>query len=501
MTTNTKAIRKILIANRAEIAVRVMSTAREMGISTVAVFTEADRDLPFVQLADESHCLGEGTLAETYLNKEKLIALAKQSGADAIHPGYGFLSENATFCKMVEQAGIIFIGPTADVIALMGDKITSRDTALAANVPLIPGYNGEKQDATTLQAEAEKIGYPVLIKASAGGGGKGMRVVEKSADFAHALEAAQGEAQNAFGDSRVFVERYITQPRHIEVQVFSDTHGNHVHLFERECSIQRRHQKIVEESPSPALNADLRESICATAVGIARHIAYRGAGTVEFILDTDGRFYFLEMNTRLQVEHPVTELVTGQDLVKWQIRVAQGEPLPLAQKDIRQNGHAIEVRIYAEDPDNQFLPTTGVIEHVGQPVLHNVRFENGYRDGNAVTVNYDPMLAKLAVWADTREAAAHKLVAALDDVRFSGVKTNRAYLQRVLKHRSFLQGDTFTSFVVAHEADLAAPALSDDEKAVLIAAFALAGKLPEPAKKSNDNHPWQAAPLQRFRNA
>ncbi|MBM3617809.1 MAG: acetyl-CoA carboxylase biotin carboxylase subunit [Alphaproteobacteria bacterium] len=494
------AIRKILIANRAEIAIRVISTAREMGIKTVAIFSEADRELPFVSLADESVCLGEGTLAETYLNKEKLIAIAKQTGADAIHPGYGFLSENAAFCRMVEESGLVFIGPTADVISLMGDKITSRDTALEAGVPLIPGYNGEKQDAATLQAEAEKIGYPVLIKASAGGGGKGMRIVERSSDFADALEGAQGEAQNAFGDSRVFVERYITQPRHIEVQVFSDTHGNHVHLFERECSIQRRHQKIVEESPSPALDAALRERICSTAVNIARHINYRGAGTVEFILDVDGRFYFLEMNTRLQVEHPVTELVTGQDLVKWQIIVAEGGKLPLAQDALRQNGHAIEVRIYAEDPDNNFLPTTGTIEHIGQPVLHNVRFENGYRDGNKVTVNYDPMLAKVAVWADSRDAAAKKLIAALDDVRFSGVKTNRAYLQRVLAHTSFLAGDTFTSFVVTHEADLQAPALSDDQKAELIAAFILSGRMAT-APKSNDNSPWQQAALQRFRNA
>jgi 3-methylcrotonyl-CoA carboxylase alpha subunit len=490
-------IRKILIANRGEIALRVIATCRDIGIDTVTVFTEADRELPFASAATESYCLGSGSLAETYLNKQKLIDIAKASGADAIHPGYGFLSENADFCKMVEAAGIVFIGPSADVIALMGDKIASRDTAQKAGVPLIPGYNGDKQDCETLKAEADKIGYPVLVKASAGGGGKGMRVVEAAKDFASALEAAQAEAQNAFGDSRVFVERYITKPRHIEVQVFSDTHGNHLHLFERECSIQRRHQKIVEESPSPALDDALRSQICDTATAIAKHINYRGAGTVEFILDTDGRFYFLEMNTRLQVEHPVTELVTGQDLVKWQILVAEGKPLSLKQSDLRQNGHAIEVRIYAEDPDNNFLPTTGTVQRVGAPSASGLRFENGYGDGNVVSVNYDPMLAKVAVWAETRAEAAEKLRHVLDDVLFAGIKTNRSYLQRVLGHPAFIAGDTFTSFVVTHEADLKPRPLADDELAALVAGYVLAR--PERSRISNDNYsPWTA--LSGFRN-
>lgn len=495
-------ITKILIANRAEIAVRIISTCREMGIETVAIFAENDRDLPFVKLADEAHCLGDGTLAETYLNKQKIVTLATDVGADAIHPGYGFLSENAQFCELVEKAGITFIGPTSDVISLMGDKIASRETAEKAGVPLIPGYNGDKQDAATLKAEADKIGYPVLVKASAGGGGKGMRVVDDPKNFERELKSAQAEAQNAFGDSRVFVERYITKPRHIEVQVFSDTHGNHVHLFERECSIQRRHQKIVEESPSPALNDALRTQICETAVNIARHINYRGAGTVEFILDVDGSFFFLEMNTRLQVEHPVTEMVTGQDLVKWQIMVAEGKKLPHTQDELRQNGHAVEVRIYAEDPDNNFLPTTGTIHKVGVPSLHNVRLENGYTDGNAVTVNYDPMLAKLAVWADTREGAAAKAVAALKDVWFAGVKTNRAYLARVLQHPAFLAGDTFTSFVQTHEAELKTPVLSADEKAAALAAFLLgapqaAGHAGKTAANQNQS-PWVR--LAGFRN-
>lgn len=494
-------IRKILIANRGEIAIRVIDTCREMGIDTVTVYAEADRDLPFVQQATESHCLGSGSLAETYLNKQKLIDIAKATGADAIHPGYGFLSENADFCKMVEKSGIIFIGPTADVIALMGDKIASRDTAEKAGVPLIPGYNGDKQDVDTLKAEADKIGYPVLVKASAGGGGKGMRVVEQAKDFASALEAAQSEAQNAFGDSRVFVERYITKPRHIEVQVFSDTHGNHLHLFERECSIQRRHQKIVEESPSPALDDALRSKICETAVNISSHINYRGAGTVEFILDVDGRFYFLEMNTRLQVEHPVTEMVTGQDLVRWQIMVAEGKPVPLKQSDLRQNGHAIEVRIYAEDPDNNFLPTTGVIQHVGNPTHHNLRFENGYADGNEVTVNYDPMLAKVSVWAEERTAAAEKLVHVLDDVLFAGVKTNRSYLQRVLAHPAYIKGDTFTSFVVTHEQDLKAHDLTDDDAAALIAGYVLARPNRSRRAANQNNNPWGEAALSGFRNA
>lgn len=493
-------ISKILIANRGEIAVRIISTCREMGIATVAVFTEADRALPFVSLADEAHCLGDGSLAETYLNKKNIIAIAKDTGAGAIHPGYGFLSENAEFCKQVEKAGLIFIGPTSDVIALMGDKIASRETAQKAGVPLIPGYNGESQDAATLKAEADKIGYPVLVKASAGGGGKGMRVVNDPKDFERELKSAQAEAQSAFGDSRVFVERYITKPRHIEVQVFSDTHGNHLHLFERECSIQRRHQKIVEESPSPALSNGLRAKICETAVNIARHIDYRGAGTVEFILDVDGAFFFLEMNTRLQVEHPVTEMVTGQDLVKWQICVAEGKPLPCKQDKLRQNGHAIEVRLYAEDPDNNFMPTTGTIHKVGTPSLHNVRLENGYGDGNEVSVNYDPMLAKLAVWADSREGAAAKAVAALQDVWFAGVKTNRAYLSRVLQHPAFLKGDTFTSFVQTHAQELQPAELDDNVKAGLVAAFLL-GK---PTRQhnltaANENpSPWQS--LSGFRN-
>ncbi|MCH2546311.1 MAG: ATP-grasp domain-containing protein [Alphaproteobacteria bacterium] len=495
-------IRKILIANRGEIANRIISTCRDLGIETVCVFAEADRDLPFVSEATQCHSLGSGSLAETYINKQKLIDIAQATGADAIHPGYGFLSENADFCKMVESAGLIFIGPTAKIIALMGDKIASRDTAEKAGVPLIPGYNGDKQDMETLRAEADKIGYPVLVKASAGGGGKGMRVVEKAKDFAGALEAAQSEAQNAFGDSRVFVERYITKPRHIEVQVFSDTHGNHLHLFERECSIQRRHQKIIEESPSPALNAELREEICATAVNIASHISYRGAGTVEFILDEDGRFYFLEMNTRLQVEHPITELVTGQDLVQWQIMVADGKPLPLRQKDLVQNGHAIEVRIYAEDPDNNFLPTTGTIERVGTPCAQHLRFENGYADGNQITVNYDPMLAKVAVWAEERTLAADKLRHVLDDVWFAGVKTNRSYLQRVLAHPSFIAGDTFTSFVVTHEADLKQKPIANDIQAAMIAGFVLAR--PERQRhqaSSQPYNPWVEPVLSGFRNA
>lgn len=492
---------KILIANRGEIANRVIASCRQSGIETVVVYAEADRDLPFVHDATQSYCLGNGSLAETYLNKQKLIDIAKESGADAIHPGYGFLSENADFCKMVEAAGITFIGPTADVIALMGDKIASRDTAEKAGVPLIPGYNGDKQDVDTLKSEADKIGYPVLVKASAGGGGKGMRVVDAAKDFANALESAKSEAMNAFGDDRVFVERYITKPRHIEVQVFSDTHGNHVHLFERECSIQRRHQKIVEESPSPALDDVLRKDICETAVNIARHIDYRGAGTVEFILDVDGRFYFLEMNTRLQVEHPVTELVTGQDLVQWQIAVAEGRPLPCKQSDLAQNGHAIEVRIYAEDPDNNFLPTTGTISKVGAPRSPGLRFENGYADGNAVTVNYDPMLAKVAVWADDRTSAAKKLCAVLDDVWFAGVKTNRSYLQRVLAHSAFIAGDTYTSFVVTHEEELKARPLQNAEKAALIAGFVLAR--PERAKRAANNNynPWNTPLLSGFRNA
>lgn len=499
-----KPIRTLLIANRGEIALRIIATCREMGIRTITLYSTHDAALPHRAAADQSVHLAGETLAETYLNMDAIIAIAKQTGADAIHPGYGFLSENAAFARKVVDAGLIFVGPPADVIAQMGDKITAREAALKAGIPLIPGYNGEKQDAKTLAEEAKKIGFPVIVKASAGGGGKGMRVVTHPEAFDEALAQAKGEAKNAFGDDRVFVEKYITQPRHIEVQVFSDCHGNHIHCFERECSIQRRHQKIIEESPSPALSPALREQICSTALNIASAIGYVGAGTVEFILDIDGAFYFLEMNTRLQVEHPVTEMVTGLDLVRMQIEVAEGKKLSVTQAGLKLRGHAIECRICAEDPDRQFMPATGTIEMVGHPTLRHVRLENGYIAGNAITTHYDPMLAKLIVWGETREIATDKLCQSLQDVVFAGIKTNRSYVQRILLHPCFISGETYTSFVVVHADALAVPPLSNAAQKLAIAAYLCAKPRYEAGAYHAAHHQiesiWLSSALAGFRN-
>ncbi|EQC50263.1 putative acetyl-CoA carboxylase, biotin carboxylase subunit [Bacteriovorax sp. BSW11_IV] len=466
-------IKKILIANRGEIALRVMKTCREMGIASVSLYTDKEVDYPHAYSATESYSLGDGPLSETYLNHAKIIALAKKCGADAIHPGYGFLSENGVFADKVRAEGIIFIGPSSDSMLIMGDKKTSKQKMEEVGVPLIPGYHGNEQAPSFLKDEAKKIGYPVLIKASAGGGGKGMRVVRSEAEFIDGLEAAKREAMNAFGDDTVLVEKYITNPRHIEVQVMSDRHGNHLHLFERECSIQRRHQKIVEETPSTALDEKTRQDITASAVAITTAINYEGAGTVEFILDEDGKFYFLEMNTRLQVEHPVTEMVTGLDLVKMQIEVARGDKLLITQDEIVQKGHAIEVRLYSEDPDNGFLPATGKISVVGHPTLNGTRLDSGYVDGNEVTINFDPMLAKLIAWGENREVATQKILASLCDVAFLGVKTNRDYLRRILETEEFKVGNTYTHFVETYKDKLLKREVSSDEEALAIATFLL----------------------------
>lgn len=493
-------ITKILIANRGEIALRIAATCEKMGIVPISIYAKGEEELPHVTRIKEHHYLGEGTLAETYLNQQKIIDIAKASGADAIHPGYGFLSENARFCENVNKAGLIFIGPTSEVIRLMGDKTEARKCAEKANIPVIPGYHGDEQDAETLMEEATRIGYPVLIKAAAGGGGKGMRIVESYSEFPKLLKAAQDEARNAFGDARVFLEKYITQPRHIEVQVFSDTHGNHVHLFERECSIQRRYQKILEETPSIALDGRLRKKMTETATMLTRHVGYVGAGTVECILDEKGEFYFLEMNTRLQVEHPVTEMVTGLDLVEWQIRVARGEKLPLTQRDIKQNGHAIEVRIYAEDPDNYFLPSSGIIEVTGEVETNHVRFDCGYSPGNPVMLAYDPMLAKLAAWGENRPEAASVLEEALDRLLFAGVKTNREYLKRILVSEPFLNGDTCTDFVSKHAALLQKPELSKQDMARMLAGYLFANNTEHAEDTEQDNSPWVKEGLKGFRN-
>lgn len=496
-----KGIQKILIANRGEIALRIASTCIKMGITPVSIYAHGEESLPHVTQITEHYSLGEGTLAETYLNPSKIITIAKECGADAIHPGYGFLSENAEFCEQVTQAGLCFIGPSAEVIRLMGDKTEARKCAEEAGVPVIPGYHGDTQDNVILAQEAARIGYPVLIKAAAGGGGKGMRIVHNEAEFPELAKAAQDEARNAFGDARIFIEKYITRPRHIEIQVFSDTHGNHLHLYERECSIQRRYQKIVEETPSTALNSHLRKQMTDTATLLTRHVGYIGAGTVECILDESGSFYFLEMNTRLQVEHPITEKVTGLDLVELQIRVAQGEPLPFTQKEVKQHGHAIEVRLYAEDPDNYFLPTSGVIEYIGDVETDNIRLDCGYSDGNAVMLAYDPMLAKLISWGKNRDQAIAFLTEALDRLLIAGVKTNRSYLKRILTSDAFVNGDTCTDFITKYEALLHNPELSKQDIAQMLAAYVFTENTgTEPEDSLQDNSPWVSDKLKGFRN-
>lgn len=469
-------IKKILVANRGEIALRVLKTAKEMGIKVVTVYAEDDKSLPHALYADESYSLGSGALADTYLNKAKLIEITKKSGADAIHPGYGFLSENEEFARMVEGAGITFIGPTPESIVLMGDKIGSKKALEKIKVPLTPGYHGDDQNDDNLVKEAKKIGFPVLIKASAGGGGKGMRIVHEESELLEGIRGAKSEGLKSFGSDKVLIEKYVLNPRHIEVQLMSDTHGNHLHFFERECSIQRRYQKVIEETPAPNMSQELRLKVCETAVEIARGINYRGAGTVEFIMAQDGSFYFMEMNTRLQVEHPVTEMVTGHDLVKYQIMVAQGDKLPLKQADIKQKGSSIECRIYAEDPDNNFMPSIGKIERIGIPTLRDVRLDCGFLDGTEVGVNYDPMLAKLVVWGETRETAISKTIHSLDEVLFLGVKTNRDYLKRLLAHKDFVAGNTHTHFIPDHKTELEPVAMNDADLANIIGALSFTGK-------------------------
>ncbi len=492
-------IKKILVANRGEIALRVLKTAREMGISVVTVFAEDDKTLPHALYADESYSLGSGALADTYLNKAKLIEIANKSGADAIHPGYGFLSENEEFARMVEKNGIVFIGPTPESIILMGDKIGSKKALEKIKIPLTPGYHGDDQSDENLMQEAKKIGYPVLIKASAGGGGKGMRIVHQDSELLESIRGAKSEGLKSFSSDKVLIEKYVINPRHIEVQLMSDTHGNHLHFFERECSIQRRYQKVVEETPAPNMSQDLRLKICETAVQIAKGINYRGAGTVEFIMSQDGSYYFMEMNTRLQVEHPVTEMVTGHDLVRYQIMVAQGDKLPMKQDEIKQKGHAIECRIYAEDPDNNFMPTIGRIERIGMPTLRDVRLDCGFLDGTEVGVNYDPMLAKLVVWGEERKTAISKTIQSLDEVLFLGVKTNRDYLKRILAHKNFIDGKTHTHFIPDHKAELEPKKISEDEMAALIAAFTLGeGSQAKNIGTESLRNPWTE--LTGFRN-
>ena len=443
-------IKKLLVANRGEIALRVMRSAREMGIETVAIFSEADRQALHVQFADEAICIGAPPSSESYLRIEKILAAAKQTGADAIHPGYGFLSENEDFAKAVKDAGLIFIGPSAESIELMGSKLAAKTAVAKFGVPLVPGTSEPISDITAAKKLASEIGYPVLIKASAGGGGKGMRIVENEAEFVEQMDRAVSEAISAFGDGSVFIEKYVTQPRHIEFQIFGDQHGNVVHLFERECSIQRRHQKVVEEAPSSVLTPKLRKEMGEAAVNVARAANYYNAGTVEFIVDEKLNFYFLEMNTRLQVEHPVTEQITGLDLVQLQIRVAEGERLPFKQEDLKIHGHAIEVRVYAEDPSNNFLPDIGTLKTYKRPQGHGIRVDDGFEQGMAIPFYYDPMIAKMICSAETREAAIEKMIRAINDYEITGLETTLGFCKFVMEHEAFRSGNFDTKFVEQH---------------------------------------------------
>ena len=448
-------ITTLLVANRGEIACRVMRTAKAMGLTTVAVHSAIDREARHAREADIRVDLGGAKPADSYLLIDKLIAAAKASGAQAIHPGYGFLSENADFARAIEDAGLIFLGPPASAIDAMGSKSAAKALMEKAGVPLVPGYHGEAQDVETFRVAAERIGYPVLLKATAGGGGKGMKVVEREADLAEALQSAQREAQSSFGDSRMLVEKYVLKPRHVEIQVFADQHGNCLYLNERDCSIQRRHQKVVEEAPAPGLSVELRRAMGEAAVKAAQAIGYVGAGTVEFLLDARGEFFFMEMNTRLQVEHPVTEAITGLDLVAWQIRVARGEPLPITQDQVPLTGHAIEVRLYAEDPDNDFLPATGTLDLYRESAAGpGRRVDSGVKEGDTVSPFYDPMLGKLIAWGENREEARLRLLAMLDETCVGGVRTNLAFLRRVIGHPAFAAAELDTGFIPRHEAEL-----------------------------------------------
>lgn len=444
-------LQKILIANRGEIARRIILACRELGIQAVTVYATPDAQAPWVRLADEAYELPGTTAVDTYLNQERILAIANQCGAEAIHPGYGFLSENATFAQACADRNLIFIGPTPEAIRLMGSKAKSREIAEQAGVPVVPGVDGAGMDALQLQTAVAHIPYPILIKASAGGGGKGMRVVWDDATFADAVQAARSEARSAFGDDHLLVEKYFTEIHHVEIQVLGDKHGRILHLFERECSIQRRHQKIIEESPAPVIQDDaLRQQMAQAAVALAQAVNYVGAGTVEFVVDGRGGFYFLEMNTRLQVEHPVTEMVTGLDLAVWQIRIAAGEALPYAQADLQQRGHALECRIYAEDPAQQFLPSIGTITHYARPFGPGVRVDDGIETGSAVTPYYDPMLAKIITWGATRSEAIAKMERALRDTAVLGVTTNIPYLLDILAEPHFHAGHTPTHFLDTH---------------------------------------------------
>lgn len=438
---------KILVANRGEIALRVMRSCKEMGIQTVAVFSEADRNAPFVKYADEAVCIGPPPSNQSYLKGDKIIEVALNLGVQGIHPGYGFLSENAEFAKAVAKAGITFIGPSPEAMDMMGDKLSAKAAAKSYKIPMVPGSEGAISSIEEGKKIAKETGFPLLIKASAGGGGKGMRIVEKIEEFEEQMKMAVSEATSAFGDGSVFIEKYVAGPRHIEIQVMADNQGNICYLFERECSVQRRHQKVIEEAPSSVLTPEIREKMGKCAVDVARACNYSGAGTVEFLLDENRNFYFLEMNTRLQVEHPVTEMITGIDLVKEQIRVARGEKLSFKQEDLKINGHSVEVRVYAEDPTNNFLPDIGKLVTYRRPQGTGIRVDDGMEEGMDIPIYYDPMIAKLVTWGSNREEAMDRMIRAIDEYRISGVETTLSFCRFVLEHSAFRSGDFDTHFI------------------------------------------------------
>lgn len=491
--------KKILVANRGEIARRIFRACRELGVRSVAIYSDVDRSAPWARQADESYILPGVTARETYLNQPLILEIAQSTGADAIHPGYGFLSENAAFAEACGRGGIHFIGPTPAAMRALGDKAGARLVARQAKVPVIPGVDGAEYSDEELREVAESLGFPVLIKASGGGGGKGMRVVWSANEFLGSLRTARSESMSSFGSDHVLIEKYFTDVRHVEVQVLGDRHGNLVHLFERECSIQRRHQKIIEESPSPAVDAQLQEAMTSAALALAAAVGYTSAGTLEFVVTPEGKFYFLEMNTRLQVEHPVTELVTGVDLAAWQIRLASGEPLTFDQSDLRQRGHALECRIYAEDPANDFLPSIGQITFYRPAAGPGVRVDDGIEMGTQVSPYYDPMLAKVITYGDDRQEAIRKMVRALQDTVIFGVTTNIPYLLDILEHEDFKIGNVSTKFIERHMDPWHPSADTSNSTWLSIAAYELLkGEVRRPADPSSDESgyihrgPWQS---------
>ncbi len=486
-------MKKILVANRGEIALRIMKTAQKMGIRTVAVYSEVDRNAPHVKFADEAVCLGEAPSSESYLVMQKVLDAAKQTAADGIHPGYGFLSENAVFAQLVEDNGIVFIGPHPHAIEIMGDKLAAKEAVSGYDIPMVPGIEKAITDVALAQKIGAEIGFPILIKASAGGGGKGMRVVDAPEALPEQMKRAISEAEAAFGNGAVFIEKYVSAPRHIEVQILADTHGNVVHLFERECSVQRRHQKVVEEAPSVVLTPEIRTAMGEAAIKVAKACNYVGAGTVEFLLDAEKKFYFLEMNTRLQVEHPVTEMITGIDLVEAQIKIARGEKLTFTQNDLKINGHAVEVRVYAEDSLTDFMPSMGTLSTYKRPKGVGVRLDDGFEEGMEVSVYYDPMLSKLITYGKDRQEALHRMIKAIDEYHIEGVATTLPFGKFVCEHEAFISGDFDTHFVKNHYSLQQLEAIYETERSIAahvgLRLYLENQKIVKPAQLEDSN--WQ----------